>query len=425
MERFFIVLDNDRTQVVTRMRFLALVISLVATTFGVAGAAGPAQPMPAASGAPATTGAASVPGKEAAVRHAIPRPRLDRDVERKIQLRTMLGQMIVVGFPGGPEWPGRIAQMVHDGAIGGVILFADNVADPRQVKNLVSSFQVADRRPPPFVMVDQEGGIVQRLAPAKGFPDVPSAERVATKDQASAYKLYRREAQELADLGFNVNLGPVVDLNIDSNSPAIGRLGRSFGRDPAKVIAYARQFIDAHRQVGVLTVAKHFPGHGSATADPHEQVVDITHTWQDVELEPFHDLIDDNFVDMIMVGHLVHPRFSDGDRPASLSKRAIQDVLRRQMGYNGLVITDDLDMGAIRERYGLEEAAVMAVAAGADLVIVANTKFPDPNIAERITAALSQAVAQGRIRKEAIEQSYRRIMMAKKTIIDRRAYVMQ
>src|SRR5262249_10079498 len=146
-----------------------------------------------------------------------------------------------------------------------------------------SLFQ-ANRNFRPFIAVDQEGGSIQRLTKTKGFEGLPGARRVAEMEQAEAYRVYRKSADELARAGINVNLGPVVDLDVDPQSPAIGKLRRSYGSEPQKVIAYARQFIDAFAHGGILTAAKHFPGHGSAKTDPHEVSADITASWQPSEL---------------------------------------------------------------------------------------------------------------------------------------------
>jgi beta-N-acetylhexosaminidase len=332
-------------------------------------------------------------------------------------LRRMIGQMILIGFPGQratAEWPARAARMVRDGRIGGVVLFGHNVVEPAQLKELVSAIADGGHLLRPFIAVDQEGGAIQRLTKAKGFVGLGSAQQIAQQDQIEAFRVYRNTAFELAELGINVNFGPVVDLRTNAVSPSIGRLYRSYGREPKRVIAYARQFIDAHERAGVLASAKHFPGHGSARLDPHDERVDITATWQEEELEPFRDLIGDKFVEMIMVGHLIHPRFSDrNNRPASLSRRTIEGALRGTLGFQGLVVTDDLDMAAISDRYSIEDAAVMAVAAGSDLLIVANTRRPDPMIADRMIGAIAGAVASGRISRERIEAAYQRIVAAK------------
>jgi beta-N-acetylhexosaminidase len=238
-----------------------------------------------------------------------------------------------------------------------------------------------------------------------------------------AYQLDADAARELAGLGFNVNFGPVIDLNINPANPAIGRLGRSFSADPDTVIEYASEFINAHEQSGVLTVAKHFPGHGSARTDPHYRVVDISQTWRPSELIPYQTLISGGFVDMVMVGHLIEPDFSDaGNIPASLSRRAIEERLRGELRFRGLVVTDDLNMGAIRSRYSIEQAAVMAVAAGADLIIANDA---DPAIADHIIAAVRQAVADGKIQREQIEQAYRLIVSRKLRLAYPRSYAMQ
>jgi beta-N-acetylhexosaminidase len=329
-------------------------------------------------------------------------------------LQAMIGQMILVGFPGTkPQdaWPARIVKLIHDSRIGGVVLYDYNIVGPRQVKALNAAFGDAGSELPPFICVDQEGGAVQRLSRVKGFAGLPGAARISGLSLEKAYQLDATAARELANLGFNVNFGPVVDLNLNPANPAIGRLGRSFSADPDQVIEYASEFIDAHEQSGVLAVAKHFPGHGSARNDPHSRVVDISNTWRASELIPYESLISGGFVDMVMVGHLIEPDFSDaGNTPASLSRRAIEDQLRGKLHFSGLVVTDDLSMGAISSRYSIEQAAVMAIAAGADLIIVNHT---DPGIADQIIAAVSQAVTDGKIRREQIEQAYRLIVSRK------------
>ena len=339
------------------------------------------------------------------------------DVDRS--LKAMVGQMILLAFPGTSptqEGPARVVTMIKEGRIGGVVLFSDNIENPAQVTTLIASLAADSHRPKPFICVDQEGGAIKRLTSAKGFFRLPSAARVALTTEDSAYSLYLSMARELSDLGFNVNFGPVVDLNINPDSPAIGRLGRTYDQAPAKVTAYASQFIKAHEKAGVLTVLKHFPGHGSALADSHDGIVNISKTWRFTELDPYKDLIAGNFVQVVMVGHLIHPLFSDnGDRPASLSRLAITDTLRGALGFRGLVVTDDLNMRAIREHYAIEEAAAMAVAAGSDLILVADQS--DPAIAGKITEAILGAITDGRISVSQIEEAYARITKAKSELV--------
>jgi beta-N-acetylhexosaminidase len=306
--------------------------------------------------------------------------------------------------------------MIAQGRIGGVILFADNIRGPSQLRTLTAALVRAGGAAPPFIAVDQEGGSIQRLSRRKGFHPLPSARSMAKKPLCEAYALYLRTAEELAAAHINVNFGPVVDLDINPKNPAIGLKARSYDRDPARVVAYAEEFIGAHRAAGVLTAVKHFPGHGSALRDPHVAIVDIRETWRNEELTPFAALIAEDRIPMVMVGHLIHPRFSDGDRPTSLSRRAITDELRGALGFEGLVVTDDLGMDAIGRRYTPEQAAEMAIRAGADVLIFANLLTEDPAALDRITATIAGAVASGRIPLRLIEESNALIRSAREDL---------
>lgn len=327
--------------------------------------------------------------------------------------------MIVIGFAGtrADEASTReVRAMIRAGRLGGVVFFGENIVSPRQLGALAASLLAEGGGRPPFIAIDQEGGGIQRLNRRKGFRGLPSARAMARRDVPTAFGLYEKAAAELAGLHVNVNFGPVVDLDINPANPAIGRKARSYGTDPATVVAFARSFIEAHHAEGVLTAAKHFPGHGSALHDSHVRAVDIARTWQDAEIEPFAELAREGEVDMIMVGHLTHPRFSDDGLPASLSRRALTDELRVHLGFRGLVVTDDLGMSAITSRHKVEDAAVLAIAAGADIVLLANRSEPDPKAADRIAAAVAGAVAAGRIPAALIDLSYDRILAAKRRI---------
>lgn len=335
-------------------------------------------------------------------------------------LSRKVGSMLMVGVagttPGQPD-PKRVAGMIGRGEVGGVILFSHNVRNPRQLKQLTGFLRDAGGSVPPFMAIDQEGGYIQRLSGRKGFHSLPSAKRMVQRTLCTANRLYAKTAQELAEHGFNLNFGPVVDLDINPRNPAIGRLRRSYGTDPELVVAYANAFINAHAAAGVLTAAKHFPGHGSAVLDPHKRVVDITKTWQPVEIEPFARLSAHGQVPMVMIGHLIHPRFSDGNRPTSLSRRAITGELRQRLGFEGIVVTDDLGMDAITERYGPETSAIMAIRAGADLLVFANQRKGDRNLVERVTAAIVSAAVSGRLPMSSIEESVSRLSAARLALV--------
>jgi beta-N-acetylhexosaminidase len=333
------------------------------------------------------------------------------------ELRRMIGQMLVIGFPGtslAEEWPARVANMIAKGEIGGVLLLSGNISSPAQLQALTRGLDDAGKEVKPFIAIDQEGGAVQRLTRFKGFSGLPAAAMVALNDPDQAFGLYDGQAEELAAQGITVNLGPVVDLSVEPDNPVISRLGRSYGATPQTVMPFARAFIRAHRRHGLLTAAKHFPGHGSSLADPHAGVDSVTGRWSKIELEPFSLLIREQpAVPMIMVGHVVLEGFSDGDAPASLSRLAVTDILRDRLKFDGLIITDDLDMAAVRSRYAIDEAVVKAVAAGNDLVLVANNEDPDLGLVARATRAIAAAVEKGQIPRRQIEASYRRILRAK------------
>jgi beta-N-acetylhexosaminidase len=344
----------------------------------------------------------------------------DLESAARAQLRAMIGQMLVIGFPGTSvqeEWPARIAKMIGNGEIGGVLLLGDNIESPEQLRELTGALRGAGGMFPPLIAVDQEGGAVQRLSPYKGFLGLPAAKTVAGTDVETAYALYAEQARQLVAEGITVNFGPVADLDLNPDNPIIGRLARSYGERPEVVASFGRAFVAAHSEAGVLTAAKHFPGHGSGDSDPHDMAVNPATRWQKQELAPFRSLMEEEpRVPMVMVGHLIIEGFSDGDAPTSLSRRAVTDVLREELAFEGLIITDDLDMAAVRERYGREEAFVRAAAAGNDLLLSANRAAPDQDLVEKVTRALVGAVEDGRISREQIEASYRRIAAAKRSL---------
>ena len=331
----------------------------------------------------------------------------------------------MVGFPGdGEKDPGVIAvrDQLAKGLIGGVVLFPENIASPKQLQDLIAYLRNARSMPMPFIAVDQEGGKVQRLNRWNGHSNFPSAQRVArTPSYASpeaAQKLYAKMAEELAEAGFNMNLGPVVDLNTNPHNPVIGARGRSFSNDPDTVTALATAFIEAHRAANVLTVAKHFPGHGSSRVDSHKALADVSKTWREVELEPYRRLAEDGLLDAVMVGHLYHPRFSDMEKlPASLSAKAIRALRTKTwIDFNGVVISDDMEMGAVRGKFTIAERAVKAIKAGTDVVVFSNAQSSDSELGVKVHAAIAEAVCDGRISRKRIEQSYGKIMLLKRRL---------
>jgi beta-N-acetylhexosaminidase len=340
-------------------------------------------------------------------------------------LEAMIGQMIMVGFPGDDENDaGVIAarRQLADGVIGGVVLFEENIGSPDKLKALTAYLRGARSKPVPFIAVDQEGGKVQRLDRWNGYKHFPSAASVGRNPSyaspEAAERLYAKMAVELADAGFNMNLGPVVDLNLNPRNPVIGARDRSFSADPDTVTALATAFIEAHRQANVVTVAKHFPGHGSSTTDSHKTLADVSKTWRPIELEPYQRLAKAGLLDAVMIGHLYQPRFSDkAGLPTSLSAKAVRALREKSwIDFNGVVISDDMEMGAVRDKFPPEDLAVKAVNAGTDIVVFSNVKSNDPEIGVRVHAALLRAVCDGRISRARIEKAYGKIMLLKRRL---------
>jgi beta-N-acetylhexosaminidase len=271
---------------------------------------------------------------------------------------------VIAGFTGTEITPDFLAA-IEAGWVQGVILFRDNFTG--DWRSLMKNLSALAGRFGLIIAIDQEGGRVQRFTSAQGFTDFPSARDVAAGSVKAAYDLYRKMARELADVGVDLNFGPVVDLDIDPQCPIIGHYGRSYGADPNQVAAYAEAFVQAHRDEGLLTCLKHFPGHGSSRQDSHLGFTDITDTWSPVELEPYRILIGKNLADMVMVGHLFHHGI-DPEAPATLSRAHLR-VLRETLGFTGPTVTDDLVMGAIADHYTGDEANRLALDAGCDILI--------------------------------------------------------
>lgn len=335
-------------------------------------------------------------------------------------LEQMAGQMVVVGFSG-DDADDRSVRALRDeiaaGLLGGVMYLKPNVVSLARVEAMNRAFLAASPDLPPLITLDQEGGAVERLTSAVGFTELPNARRVAeTRSPEEAETLYAGMARRVAALGFTVNFGPVVDLDLNARNQVISRFGRAFSRDAATVTRYAEAFVRAHRTAGVLTALKHFPGHGSSTADSHEGFVDITRTWQDAELAPYRAMIADGAVDLVMVGHLIHRE--RGELPSSLSPAWIDGELREKLGFDGVVISDDLEMGAIRDHFGLRETVVLAVGAGTDILLFSNTAKYRPTLAAEVRAILVSTAEADPAFRARIEESYARIVRLKARLVD-------
>lgn len=343
-------------------------------------------------------------------------------------LDARIGQMLMVGFRGTAIDPSQfIVRDIRTHNLGGVILFdvdvlagreARNIASPEQVAALVDSLR-ALAKTPLLVAVDQEGGRVARLNERQGFPaTLAPGELGRIDDPATTAKASGELAGTLAGLGIGLNLAPVVDLCANPKNPVIAGLDRCFSADPAKVSTHALEFIGAHRQRGVLTTLKHFPGHGSSHADSHFGFTDVTATWRPVELEPYARIIAADRADAVMTAHVFNARL-DPDHPATLSRPTISGLLRKELGFDGVVLSDDLQMGAITTRYGLETAIHKAIEAGVDILVFGNNLAYDEQIVPKAVAIIRKLVRTGAISEARIDASYRRILRLKERLGDR------
>jgi beta-N-acetylhexosaminidase len=263
-----------------------------------------------------------------------------------------------------------------------------------------------------IVSIDQEGGIVTRLSPAHGFPAVASEGDIGRGSDATARTWAKTIATTLANAGINLNFAPVVDLDVTPKSPAIGALDRSFSADPDVVVERATIEIEAHRAVDVRTTLKHFPGIGSSTTNTDFGVADVTKTWSRTELQPFQSLIVSGHADLVMAGHVVNGQLDATGRPASLSAPIVTDLLRGELAWSGVVVTDDLQAAAITKTFGRDEAILLALEAGNDLLLLANQQVYDPRIVTRVVDVVEGAVGSGRLKASRIDEAFDRVRAA-------------
>jgi len=341
-------------------------------------------------------------------------------------LQEKVGQMLLIGFRG-LEIKGSdpVVRDLERCQIGGIVLFdkemadtalaARNIQSPAQVKALVESLKKMAQGPL-LVAIDQEGGRVNRLKAEYGFPESISHEELGTmNDPAVTFAHAEKTARTLAEAGINFNLAPVVDLDANENNPIIKGKRRSFSADPETVALHALEFCRAHHKHGILTCAKHFPGHGSARADTHLGLVDVTPYWTERELIPFQRLMEAKACDAIMTAHVFNAHL-DKDRPATLSSAVLQGILRRRLAYDGVVLSDDMEMKAIADHYGLEQAMQYGIEAGLDMLCFGNNMNFDADIGEKTAGIILRLVESGKISESRIDESFQRIQQMKQCL---------
>jgi len=328
-------------------------------------------------------------------------------------LAQKLAQMVLVGYGGSARQADvPLITDVRERAIGGVVLFEPG--GPQQLRTLNTELSGL-ARVPLLIGVDQEGGQVARLGAGQGYPASPAPQVLGARQDADyTYASATATAAALKAAGINHNFAPVVDVNTNPANPVIGALGRSFSADPDVVAEQAAAFIRAHRDQGITTTLKHFPGHGSSRADSHVGFVDVTDTWQELELLPYRELIRLGLVDAIMTAHVFNAQL-DMETVATLSKPILTGLLREQLGFDGVIFSDDMYMGAIARHFDFADAVVRAVEAGVDVITVSAHLADGQSVAARIVDILAAAVDDGRLSETRINDSYRRIVTLKQS----------
>ncbi|MCG6929987.1 MAG: hypothetical protein LJE64_05470 [Desulfofustis sp.] len=340
-----------------------------------------------------------------------------------MDLYKQIGSLLMVGFPGAELSETQpISRDIVEFGLGGVILFNRCLHDPSRSANISSAVQLRElcrslqelAGGRLLIGVDQEGGAVRRLRPEAGFAEVCSASSMgAASDTGRTREAARITAQMLSEAGCTINFAPVVDIDVNADNPVIGALGRSFSDDPARVAAHAATWIKAHRERSILSCVKHFPGHGSSSSDSHLGFVDVTDSWSELELIPYRDLYSRNLIDAVMTGHLYNRRI-DPDFPATMSTRTISGLLRSEIGYDGVVFSDDLQMRAIAGRYPFEEAVCRTLAAGVDILVFGNNLDYDPDICPKTIEAVVAGINAGRVSEAILEHALRRVRRLKR-----------
>jgi beta-N-acetylhexosaminidase len=340
------------------------------------------------------------------------------------EIKEQIGQMLVVGFRGTEvDDDSSIVKAIEELNLGGVILFdydvpsegevERNIVNPQQTKELVQKLKEVDDSL--FIAVDAEGGYINRLKEKYGFENIPSAKEMGegSLEEVKNHGLFLGE--KLSELGFNVNFAPVVDVNVNPNNPVIGGLERSFSDDPGKVADYASAFIAGLNEKGIISAIKHFPGHGSSEDDSHLGMVDITESWQrEEELFPYKELVEKGYSDIVMTAHVINKDI-DPDYPATLSSLFLKNILRDEIQFKGVIISDDMHMGAIVDHYGYEEALIRSINAGCDMLIISNngTVYNEDDYYNAVDI-IFEALENGEIEQETIDDSYNRIINLKK-----------
>ncbi|MBP1948583.1 beta-N-acetylhexosaminidase [Virgibacillus litoralis] len=327
---------------------------------------------------------------------------------KDMSLNEKIGQMIVAGISG-TTLTKNTKKLVNHYKIGGIILYRENMQTPDQTVKLTNKIRAenSDNHLPILLGVDQEGGEISKLP--GDLNEIPGNGKIGDRNnQEYSYKIGAHLGKMVKSFGFNLNFAPVLDVNSNPDNPVIGE--RSFGEDPKVVSNLGIQTMKGIQSQGTISVIKHFPGHGDTSVDSHLQLPTVNKTLmelENLELIPFKKAIN-NGADVVMVAHILLPQI-DSEYPSSMSQQIISGLLRQQLNFSGVIVTDDMTMRAITNNYDIGNAAVQSVKSGSDMIMVAH----DFNKVMTVINALKEAVEQGEITEERINKSVTRIMELK------------
>jgi len=328
--------------------------------------------------------------------------------------------MILIGMPKA-EVDSTVLREVKTGKVGALIYFEKNIPKSSSAFAAFKKMSWAYQKAAPiplFICIDQEGGKVNRLKEKYGFTRSITAAAIGKFKSMDSVQFYAEAtAATLAGLGINVNFAPCVDVAVNPTNPVIVKAERSYSANEDSVTLFAREVVKQHRKFGIVTALKHFPGHGSSKDDTHLGLADVTNTWTDRELKPYRMLIESGDVDGVMTSHIVNKNLDHKSLPGTLSKPMLDSLLRKKLGFQGVIFSDDMQMKAIASNYGLEEAIKLAVNAGVDIMCFSNNIMGVENrTVDKVHDVIRNFVASGEISKARIDESFKRIMKLKKRI---------
>lgn len=326
----------------------------------------------------------------------------------EMTLQEKIGQLICVGFQG-YEFNDNLKYLIDKYKVGHIVLFTRNIKDVKQLFNLnkqIHEYVMEKTGVMPFISIDQEGGMVTRIMSGATF--CPGNMTLATSPKEKAYEIGKIMGEELRALGINMNLAPSLDVNNNPNNPVIGV--RSYSDDPKVVSAYGKEFITGLQEQGIIATSKHFPGHGDTDSDSHKQLPTVNHDKErlnSVELVPFKENI--NSTKAIMSAHVFFPAYEQGNLPSTLSYNVITKLLKEELGYKGLIVSDCMEMKAIDDNFTTEKGCLMGLKAGLDQVMVSATFEKQVGAFELVT----NAALEGKLTSEEIDEKVAKILKIK------------